>query len=85
MQNEIIRMCVQSRNKYPREQMLRLVVSGDNVVLDNSYQVQGRSIYILADDDIIQKFLSRKKLPLRVEVNKKTQIREILGDYLNEK
>lgn len=83
--NQIVyRMCVQTRNVIPRDQMLRIVVSLDQVVIDNSCEIKGRSIYIQNNRELISNFLKRKKLPLKLELDKQEQVRKILGDYINE-
>lgn len=84
MSNQVLRMCVQTRTILPREEMLRFVISTDEVVCDNEYKVQGRSIYIQNDEKIISSFLKRKKLPLRLEIEKQDQVRKILGELINE-
>ncbi len=84
MTKPVFRMCVQTRQIFPREQLIRLVISLDSVVLDNTYSVQGRSIYIQDNTEIISNFLKRKKLPLRLELDKQEQVRKLLGEYMNE-
>ncbi len=78
-------MCVHTRKIFPREQLLRIVVTNNPIVIDNDLDYQGRSIYIQDDLEIIEKFISRKKLPLRLELDKQDQVRKVLGDYINEK
>lgn len=85
MKNPVCRMCVQTRKILPRDEMLRIVVSTAEVTFDSEYKIQGRSIYIQKDTQIIEKFLSRKKLPLRLDLEKQDQVRKILGEYTNEK
>ncbi len=85
MNNSVERMCVQTRKILPRDEMIRIVVSIDEPKLDMQYDTQGRSIYIQNDIEIIEKFLSRKKLPLRLDFEKQDQVRKILGEYINEK
>ncbi len=84
MKKPVYRMCVQTRKICNRDELLRLVVSIENVTLDNEYDIQGRSIYIQNDTEIIRSFLKRKKLPLRLELEKQEQVRKILGEYINE-
>lgn len=84
MTNQVLRMCVQTRAVLPRTEMLRIVVSLEQPVIDNKCQVQGRSIYIQNDEKIIRSFLKRKKLPLRLEIEKQDQVRKILGELINE-
>ncbi len=84
MVKPVFRMCVHTRQIFQRDQLLRLVVSTTEVVLDNTYAVQGRSIYIQDNTEIISSFLKRKKLPLRLEVEKQEQVRKLLGEYINE-
>ncbi len=84
MKKTVYRMCVQTRKICNREELLRLVVSIENVKLDNEYTTQGRSIYIQNDTELIRSFLKRKKLPLRLELEKQEQVRKILGEYIDE-
>lgn len=85
MKNTVYRMCVQTRQKLPREEMLRIIVSTEIPIIDFEYQLQGRSIYIQKDMEIIKQFLKRKKLPLRLDFEKQDLVRKILGEYTNEK
>ncbi len=85
MTKQVFRMCVHTRKIFPREQLLRIVVTNNPIVIDNNLDYQGRSIYIQDDLEIIEKFISRKKLPLRLELDKQDQVRKVLGDYINEK
>lgn len=85
MKKIVYRMCVQTRKILPRDEMIRIVVSVDTPIIDSEYQIQGRSIYIQKDVEIIQQFLRRKKLPLRLDLEKQDLVRKILGEYTNEK
>lgn len=85
MNNSVARMCVQTRKILPRNEMIRIVVSIEQPILDTQYTTQGRSIYIQNDIEIIEKFLNRKKLPLRLDLEKQDQVRKLLGEYINEK
>ncbi|WOO88904.1 YlxR family protein [Mollicutes bacterium LVI A0078] len=83
MNKTVFRMCVHTRKIFPRNELVRIVVSLDEVVLDNTYNTQGRSIYIQNNKEVIDSFLKRKKLPLRLEIEKQEQVRKILGEYAN--
>ncbi len=83
MNRTVFRMCVHTRKIFPRNELVRIVVSLDEVVLDNTYNTQGRSIYIQNNKEVIDSFLKRKKLPLRLEIEKQEQVRKILGEYIN--
>lgn len=83
MNRTVFRMCVHTRKIFPRNELVRIVVSLDEVVLDNTYNTQGRSIYIQNNKEVIDSFLKRKKLPLRLEIEKQEQVRKILGEYTN--
>lgn len=80
MTSVVNRMCIQTREVTDRVNMYRLIVSGDEVVLDSDYKLQGRSVYIQKDNEIISKFLKRKKLPIRLDEQKQLQIRKILSE-----
>lgn len=85
MNNEILRMCVQTKEKHPRTKLIRLVMAGDTMIIDNDYKIQGRSIYIQNNIKIIGDFLKRKKLPLRIDNEKQLEIRKLLSEHINEK
>lgn len=80
MTSVVNRMCIQTRQVIGRTNMYRLIVSGDEVVLDPDYKIQGRSVYIQKDSEIISKFLKRKRLPIRLDEEKQLQIRKILSE-----
>ncbi|WOO87734.1 YlxR family protein [Mollicutes bacterium LVI A0039] len=84
MNQTVLRMCVQTRQVLPREELLRIVVSLEEAVLDNSYTIKGRSIYIQDNPELIRSFLKRKKLPVKLELDKQEQVRKLLGEYINE-
>lgn len=74
------RMCIQTRQVTDRTNMYRLIVSGDEVVLDPDYMIQGRSVYVQKDKEVISKLLKRKRLPIRLDEEKQLQIRKILSE-----
>ncbi len=84
MKDPVYRMCVQSRIVLPKEEMLRIAIVSDNVKIDTDAKLQGRGIYIQNDLDVINCFLKKKKLPLKLDVTKQQEVRNILTDYINE-
>ncbi len=84
MTKRIHRMCIQTREIKPRDEMLKIVVSKNYCEIDLDYKLQGRSIYINREKSVIEKFLKRKKLPLRLEIDKQNEVRKILSEYINE-
>lgn len=81
MKKTVYRMCVQTRDVVNRREMIRIVMSNDILQIDDSYKIQGRSIYIKRDRELITKFISRKNLPVKMSALYQQQLRELLANY----
>ena len=72
-----------SRVKYPRERLLRLVkVSDGNVVLDLDYNMEGRGVYVLKDEEQIKKTFQKKRLSKIVPQSQEKALMEEMIEYV---
>ncbi len=72
-----------SRVKYPRERLLRLVVMGDKkVVIDPTYSIKGRGVYVLKDEEQIKKTFQKKRLSKIVPQSNEAALMEEMIEYV---
>lgn len=72
-----------SRVKYPRERLLRLVKASDgNVVLDLDYNMEGRGVYVLKDEEQIEKTFQKKRLSKIVPQSQEKALMEEMIEYV---
>ena len=72
-----------SRVKYPRERLLRLVKTSDgNVVLDLDYNMEGRGVYVLKDEEQIKKTFQKKRLSKIVSQSQEKALMEEMIEYV---
>ena len=72
-----------SRVKYPRERPLRLVKASDgNVVLDLDYNMEGRGVYVLKDEEQIKKTFQKKRLSKIVPQSQEKALMEEMIEYV---
>lgn len=55
MQVENTRMDILSRKSYPKDRLFRFVVVGETPVLDEKGDMPGRGIYLLKDEETLDK------------------------------
>lgn len=72
-----------SRVKYPRERLLRLVVTEDKkVVIDPTYSIKGRGVYVLKDEEQIKKTFQKKRLSKIVPQSNEAALMEEMIEYV---
>lgn len=72
-----------SRVKYPRESLLRLVKASDgNVVIDYDYNMEGRGVYVLKDEEQIKKTFQKKRLSKIVPQSQEKALMEEMIEYV---
>lgn len=72
-----------SRVKYPRERLLRLVVTEDKkVVIDPTYSIKGRGVYVLKDEEQIKKTFQKKRLSKIVPQSSEAALMEEMVEYV---
>ncbi len=79
----VYRMDLLSRVKYPRERLLRLVVTENKkVVIDPSYSMKGRGVYVLKDEEQIKKTFQKKRLSKIVIQSDEAALMEEMIEYV---
>ena len=64
-----MRSCVVTREKLPKQELLRIVKTTDgNIVPDISGKINGRGAYIKKDIDVLDKAIKSKALERHLEV-----------------
>lgn len=65
-----MRMCVVTREKYPKYDLLRVVKNNDEVVVDKTLKMNGKGAYLKKDKEIILKAQKKKILnqALKMEI-----------------
>lgn len=72
-----------SRVKYPRVKLLRLVITEDKrVVIDPTYTMKGRGVYVLKDEEQIKKTFQKKRLSKIVPQSCESALMEEMIEYV---
>ena len=79
-----MRMCVVSREKLPKKELIRVVRTSDGVVIDETGKVNGRGAYVKKDLNVIEKAEKTKVLERHLEVSIPTEIYDKLKEIINE-
>lgn len=79
-----MRMCVVTREKYPKKELIRVVRSEDGVIIDTTGKVNGRGAYLKKDILAINKAEKSKILDKHLEVSIPSHIYEDLRSIINE-
>ena len=79
-----MRSCVVTREKYPKQELIRVVRTCDgNVVVDITGKQNGRGAYLKKDLSIIDKAENSKVLDKHLETNVPKEIFEELRNIVN--
>lgn len=57
-----MRMCVVTREKFPKYELARIVKSGDSVIVDDTGKLNGHGCYIKLDENVIDEAKKKKIL-----------------------
>lgn len=74
MKKEVIRTCIVTNEKLPKNQLLRIVKTKDEqYFIDKEQKIQGRGCYVIATNENIETLVKKKLLnrTLRTNVDKK--------------
>lgn len=64
-----MRMCVVTRERFPKQELIRVVVNKDGVVtVDETGKLNGKGAYIKKDIDVLNKAISTKVLDRTLDV-----------------
>lgn len=79
-----MRMCVVTREKYPKKELIRVVRSEDGVIIDTIGKANGRGAYLKRDISVIEKAEKSKVLEKHLEIKIPSEIYEELRSMINE-
>ena len=80
-----MRMCVVTRERFPKQELIRVVVNKDGVVtVDVTGKLNGKGAYIKRDIDVLNKAISTKVLDRILDVTISddiyNELRNIIGE-----
>lgn len=65
-----MRMCVVTRERYPKQELIRVVVNKEGIVnVDETGKMNGKGAYIKKDMDVLEKAKSNKILDKTLDVD----------------
>ena len=62
-------MCVVTREKYPKKELIRVVKTENGVIVDETGKANGRGAYLKRDLEVIDKAQKSKALDRHLEIN----------------
>ena len=74
-----MRMCVVTKEKYPKRDLIRIVKTDSGVIVDKTGKVNGHGAYLKKDLEVFQKAKQSKILDKILE----TEVKEEVFDELN--
>ncbi|MDD6323383.1 MAG: YlxR family protein [Bacilli bacterium] len=78
-----MRMCVVTREKWPKSQLIRVVRTENGVIVDPSGKVNGKGAYLKKDKEVFLKAKSSKILNRQLETTVPDKVFDDLNDLLN--
>ena len=75
-------MCVVTREKYPKKELIRVVRTENGVIIDETGKANGRGAYLKKDIDVINKAEKTKVLEKHLEVSIPSEIYEELRSMI---
>lgn len=80
-----MRMCVVTRERFPKQELIRVVVNKEGVVtVDETGKLNGKGAYIKRDIDVLNKAISTKVLDRALDVTISddiyNELRNIIGE-----
>ena len=78
-----MRMCVVTREKWPKSQLISVVRTENGVIVDPSGKVNGKGAYLKKDKEVFLKAKSSKILNRQLETTVPDKVFDDLNDLLN--
>lgn len=80
-----MRMCVVTRERYPKQELIRVVVNKEGIVnVDETGKMNGKGAYIKKDMDVLEKAKNNKILDKTLDVDITEDIYEELKRIIGE-
>lgn len=77
-----MRMCVVTREKLPKKELIRVVRTSEGVIVDPTGKVNGRGAYLKIDKDVFEKAKKNKILDKILETDVSDDVYENLSKLL---
>lgn len=77
-----MRMCVVTRERYPKNELIRIVKSGTQVIVDESGRINGHGVYLKLDEAVIDEAKKRNVLKRALECDIPDSIYEELKEKI---
>ncbi len=78
-----LRMCIACRQMKGKDELIRIVKSGDNIVIDSSFKAAGRGAYVCNKGECLKKMIKYKLLNKAFKCEVKSEIYSELEGHLN--
>lgn len=78
-----MRMCVVTREKHPKSELARIVVSNDEVIVDDTGKINGHGCYIKLEKSVIETAKTKKIIDRALETKVPDSIYEELLNKIN--
>lgn len=82
MKKTPLRMCIVTREKLPKKDLIRIVKYNDEIIVDTTGKQNGKGCYLKKDMEVINKAKNTKVLDKVFETNIKEEIYETLLSIL---
>lgn len=79
-----MRMCIITREKLPKKELVRVVRTKDGIIVDTTGKVNGRGAYLKLDKDVFDKARKTKALNKHLEVEVDESVFEELNKLLDD-
>jgi len=73
-----MRMCVVTREKLPKAELIRIVKTEEGVVVDSTGKKNGRGAYLKKDKEVINKAKQNKILEKQLEISTNPPLHETI-------
>lgn len=82
MKKPVLRMCVITREKLPKEDLIRIVKENNgNIFIDETLKANGKGCYLKKDKEVIEKAIKTKALDRIFETSISEEIYNKLLNY----
>lgn len=73
-----MRMCVVTREKFPKYEQARIVKNGDEIIVDDTGKINGHGCYIKLDENVIDEAKKKKILDRVLETKVPDEVYDTL-------
>lgn len=78
-----MRMCVVTREKMPKKELLRIVKTDEGIIVDETGKVNGHGCYIKKEENVVKMAKNKKILDKILEINIDDEIYDEIMTKIN--